>query len=174
MNEGMNAFQINSFPLLSNKQQVYGSEQLFKICLQQLLLTLIRNSAGNRERQSLITITRENQTADMVNQLIQYIEQHLSEKITLDELCAHINLGKTQTNIMFKRATGLELIAYVNKTKIEHAKKYIREETYNISEVANLLGYSSIHYFSRHFKKETGMTPSDYAKTIKARYEKME
>lgn len=171
MSEGMNAFQINSFPLLANKQTVYGAEQLFKVHLLELVLTLIRNGNENRKRQSLMTITRENQTADLVKQLIDYIDTHLTERLTLDELCAHVSLGKTQTNIMFKRATGYGLIAYVNKARIDRAKKYIREETFNISEISNLLGYSSIHYFSRQFKKEAGMSPSDYSKTIKARNE---
>jgi len=174
MNEGMNTFQINSFPLVANENQLYGSEQLFKICLQQLLLTLIRSSAESRERPTLTTITRENLTTGLVNQLIDYIDGHLSDKLTLEQLCSQVNIGKTQLNIMFKRATGCGLIAYVNKTRIEHAKKYIREETYNFSEIGDMLGYSSIHYFSRHFKKEAGMSPSDYAKTITARTERME
>ena len=58
----------------------------------------------------------------------------------------------------------------VGKTKmsIELAKKYLREDNYNISQIAELLGYSSVHYFSLQFKKETGMSPSEYSTSIKA------
>ncbi|MEG2842596.1 MAG: AraC family transcriptional regulator, partial [Ruthenibacterium sp.] len=43
----------------------------------------------------------------------------------------------------------------------------IREGSHNFTEIASMLGYNSIHYFSRHFKKVTGMTPSEYASSVK-------
>lgn len=52
--------------------------------------------------------------------------------------------------------------------KIDYAKKYIRENDYNMSQIADILGYESIHYFSRQFKKVTGMSPTEYSKSIKA------
>ncbi len=52
--------------------------------------------------------------------------------------------------------------------KIDTAKELIRTERLNFTQISERLGYTSIHYFSRRFKKETGMTPSDYASSIKA------
>ena len=48
------------------------------------------------------------------------------------------------------------------------AKQMIRENHYNFTQIADTLGFSSIHYFSRQFKRITGMTPSEYASSIKA------
>ena len=48
------------------------------------------------------------------------------------------------------------------------AKKYLREDNYNISQISEILGYSGIHYFSRQFKKVTGMSPTEYSISIKA------
>ncbi len=52
--------------------------------------------------------------------------------------------------------------------KIDAAKQLIRTEQMNFTQISEKLGYSSIHYFSRQFKKVTGMTPSEYASSIKA------
>ena len=56
---------------------------------------------------------------------------------------------------------------YFGNLKIQKAKEMIREGSHNFTEIAALLGYNSIHYFSRHFKKVTGMTPSEYASSVK-------
>lgn len=118
-----------------------------------------------------MSTTAENQSAHLGKRIIAYLEQNLSAKITLDGLSAQFNMGRTQLNILFKRTVGTGIIAYLNRLKIERAKAYIREDIYNLTEISNLLGYSSVHYFSRHFKQSVGMTPSEYARTIKARNE---
>ena len=58
--------------------------------------------------------------------------------------------------------------------KIEYAKQLIRENQMNFTQISDFLGYSSIHYFSRQFKKISGMTPSEYASSIKALSERKE
>ena len=57
---------------------------------------------------------------------------------------------------------------YCQRLKIDAAKRLIRQKRMNFTEIAESLGYSSIHYFSRHFKKQTGMTPTQYADSVKA------
>ena len=56
---------------------------------------------------------------------------------------------------------------YFGKLKIARAKEMIREGSRNFTEIAAALGYQSIYYFSRHFKKVSGMTPSEYASSVK-------
>jgi AraC-like DNA-binding protein len=70
---------------------------------------------------------------------------------------------------MFKEQTGTSVIEFYKSLKIEEARKLIREGQYNYTEIAERLGYTSIHYFSRQFKKTTGMTPSEYASSVKVR-----
>ena len=52
--------------------------------------------------------------------------------------------------------------------KIDFAKQLIRENDMNFTQISDFLGYSSIHYFSRQFKRSTGMTPSEYVSSIRA------
>ena len=77
-------------------------------------------------------------------------------------------VGRAQLLKLFKDENGCGVIDYFSHLKIETAKKMIREESGNFSQISDYLGYSSIHYFSRQFKKFTGMTPSEYASSIKA------
>jgi YesN/AraC family two-component response regulator len=59
-------------------------------------------------------------------------------------------------------------MAYFKQLKIKEAKSLIRENNFNFTEISFMLGYNSIHYFSRIFKSETGMTLSEYAKSVKS------
>ena len=64
------------------------------------------------------------------------------------------------------------VIEYFSKMKIDSAKHLIRIGNLNFSQIAERLGYNSIHYFSRQFKQLTGMTPTEYASSVKAMMEK--
>ena len=52
--------------------------------------------------------------------------------------------------------------------KIELAKSYLRENNYNVTQISEILGFSSIHYFSRQFKKKVGMSPIEYSNSVLA------
>lgn len=60
------------------------------------------------------------------------------------------------------------MIEFFTRMKIDFAKQLIRENDMNFTQISDFLGYSSIHYFSRQFKKLSGMTPTEYATSIKA------
>ena len=63
---------------------------------------------------------------------------------------------------------GISIIQYYILLKIEESKKLISQRKYTYTEIANIMGFNSVHYFSRLFKAHTDMTPSEYAKSIKA------
>ena len=73
---------------------------------------------------------------------------------------------------MFRDQHQCGVIEFFSRMKIELAKQLIRENQMNFTQISDFLGYSSIHYFSRQFKKISGMTPSEYATSIKARSER--
>ncbi|WP_158560391.1 AraC family transcriptional regulator [Paenibacillus contaminans] len=172
MKEGLNAFgpnPIDSSPrtLSFLENSPFACEQMFKMYLEMLLIRFIRNGQPLNPNRPLSS-TRENQAADLSDKIIAYLKNNLDQRLTLDHLSAVFNMGRTQLNLLFKKATGTGIISYANELKLGQAKIYIREEAYNMSEIAELLGFSSVHHFSRHFKKETGMAPTEYANTIKA------
>jgi len=100
--------------------------------------------------------------------LEKYMIEHISEKITISDLVKFSGSNKTTITTAFKNSADTGVIDYFITLKIDRAKQFLREGKYNISQISDILGYSSIHYFSRQFKKVTGMTPSEYLLSIQA------
>ena len=69
----------------------------------------------------------------------------------------------------FRNETGTGVMTYFRNMKITAAKQMLRSGKMNVTEISEALGYESIHYFSRQFKTMTGMTPSEYMRSIKSR-----
>ncbi|SDO28644.1 AraC-type DNA-binding protein [Paenibacillus sp. yr247] len=157
--------------LVRNQQAPFASEQVIKSYLEVLLITLIRNqeqsSAQDPIKQS--SLHKEKAEQRIVQQIIAYMQANLSQSFTHDHLCQTFHLGKSRLKELFQSQMQTGVLEAFKSLKIEQAKTLIREEPYNISEIAAMLGYASIHYFSRDFKKAVGMSPSDYAKSVKAR-----
>lgn len=158
-------------PLTRKEKPEFGAEQLIKIYLEALFIRLIRNNQAQARppKPKLSSITKEKGQRELVSRIVDYLEAHLLEHPTLDRLCAEFTSSKTHLRAIFREHIGCGITEYIGRLRIERAKQHIREETYNVTEIAERLGYSSIHYFSRQFKKETGMAPSEYLKTMKAR-----
>lgn len=155
-------------PLTRKDKPEFGSEQLIKIYLEALLIRLIRSNRERKALPRLSTVTNQKSRRDITGRITEYMDAHLLEDVSLDRLCAEFAMSKTHMRAMFREQLGCGITEYVGHLKIERAKRYIREDTCNITEIAERLGYSSIHYFSRHFKKATGMSPSEYLKSMKA------
>ncbi|MDD4296714.1 MAG: AraC family transcriptional regulator [Ruminiclostridium sp.] len=144
-----------------------GCEQLIRIYLEQMLIQLIRK--GNKlsviSKPSLSVKNRSD--TDLVLRIVSFLEENVHTYLSFDDVCRFSNLSRTNLKVLFKEKTGLGVMEYFKNLKIDEAKIMIREGEYNFTEIAHRLGYSSIHYFSRHFKKATGMTPSEYAYSVK-------
>lgn len=148
----------------------YGSEQLIKNYLEILLVELIRRGeAFDRIDRTLSSLAKEKNRRELIERIVSFMNARLDGSFTIEELSAATQTGKSQLKASFKAATGLGIIEYFQQLKIERAKALIRESARNFTEIADSLGYSSIHYFSRQFKKATGTTPTEYARTVGAR-----
>ncbi|MBR2181136.1 MAG: helix-turn-helix transcriptional regulator [Oscillospiraceae bacterium] len=75
--------------------------------------------------------------------------------------------SKSHLKALFKKNTGYSIMDYYTHLKLERAKILINEGNLSISDIAELLGYSSIHYFSRVFKAKTGITPTEFKNSSK-------
>ena len=93
-----------------------------------------------------------------------YINQNIATNICIDDICASINLSKYHFCRKFKEHTGLTVMDYILKTRIILAKIELAKTKLSITEISENLGFSSISYFSRAFKKESGVTPLQYRK----------
>ncbi len=147
------------------KNEVYpfASGQLIRMYLVELLISIIRDDSRN-----LQTAFIQNTSSTLVNQITEFLDEHISEKITVADVEKFANVSRTTLESAFKSTVGMGVIEYFIKMKIEYSKTYIREDSYNITQISELLGYDSIHYFSRQFKKVTNMSPKEYSNSIKA------
>jgi AraC-like DNA-binding protein len=93
---------------------------------------------------------------------IDYIYDHLHQKISLNEIAEHVHLNKTYLCGLFKKETGLTIGDYILKRKIEAAQNMLRYSDYSPVDISNYLGFSSHSHFITVFKKETHMTPRQY------------
>jgi AraC-like DNA-binding protein len=145
-----------------------GAEQMVKLHLELLLLGIYLREDSPQQEQRLYAAVKERSENDLVKRMVAFMERELSRNATLEQICRHINLSKSQATTLFRRKTGHSIMKFYKQRVIDEAKKMIREENYNFSQIAELLNYSSVHSFSRHFKSTVGMSPSEYAKTVKA------
>lgn len=100
------------------------------------------------------------------HKLTSYIKKHYTETITLDTLCAVINLSPSYIIKLFKQHTSMSPMAYVARIRIEKAKELLAESPLSISEIAVRAGFQDSFYFSRRFKQITGITPCQYRRSL--------
>jgi len=176
VNEGYNALTPRldkpyKKEMKAKKDSLFGSQQLVKLYLETLLIHFARRLRKTDSLSKLASTMNEKKDSDLTNQIIQFMNLTLHKSLSLKEVYNNFTVGRSQLLRTFKVTTGCGVMEYFNRLKIERAKILIREEQYNYTEIAEKLGYSSIHYFSRHFKRSTGMTPTAYARSVKARIE---
>ncbi|MBQ9859210.1 MAG: helix-turn-helix transcriptional regulator [Clostridia bacterium] len=108
----------------------------------------------------------ESANLQLFNKLVKYLEERVYESISLDELVAEFHFSKTHLSHTFKAYSGQTILTYYNNLKVEEAKQLILNTDMNFSQISNQLNFSSLHYFSRLFKKHTGMSPSEYQNAV--------
>lgn len=96
--------------------------------------------------------------------MCQYLEEHLSRSVTMEEVADYLNLNKDYLGKQIKTKTGQSFRSLYNQIKIGYAKNMIKNGNYKVYEVSELLGYTSSDYFTQLFKKIVGITPAEYKK----------
>jgi two-component system response regulator YesN len=102
----------------------------------------------------------------LVNRAINYLNYHYDRKISLKDVARELHLSKHYLCSTFKKETGENMSLYINKLRIEKAKKLLLEPDNRVKEIYEEVGYSNQQYFSKVFKKITGMTIMEYRKRI--------
>lgn len=152
-------------------EEFFGSEQLIALSLEQLLISLYRNFDGIKRNG---TTLKQGMEQDLFSNVLSYLQEHLSEKLTFSQIAKAMNVSDTTLKTVFKKKTGFGIMTYFAKMKTDIAKSMIREGNYNISQIATYLGFDTVHLFSRRFKQLTGMSPTEYGRSVKVVFETSE
>lgn len=126
----------------------------------------------NRQSQSEFIMFSNQKLHDdeQVKKAQLYIENHIDEKISIEDLCEKLSVARRNFDRRFIKATGNSPLEYIQRVKIESAKKNLENTRKTISEVMYDTGYSDVKAFREVFKKITGLSPTKY----KAKYNKEE
>ncbi|WP_167959102.1 response regulator [Anaerosporobacter faecicola] len=109
-----------------------------------------------------IVVKLEEQSVGVVSQAKHYINTHYTKDISLDDVSREVDISPYYFSKIFKEETGENFIEYVTNVRIEKAKELLIGTDYSMKEICCRIGYADPNYFSRAFKKNVGVTPTEY------------
>lgn len=120
----------------------------------------------------LLTVSEKKNTGvsclkNKISEVIEYINQNLCEKLSLDSLSKSTFISKYYLCHTFRTTVGMTVGEYITFSRISRSKQLLSESDMSISEIAAYVGFESFAYFSKVFREYEGMTPSAYRKRLR-------
>ncbi len=146
----------------------FGGEQIIKSHIELLLISLIRKTQTINDVAETVNI--HSNSGKIVDSIRKILEEKLdsAQNIDLNEISFVLGFSKSYIKSQFKKKMGISVIQYFINMKMDKAKKLLSQQKYTVSEISDMLGFGSVFYFSRQFKLQTDMSPTEYIKSIKA------
>ncbi len=151
--------------LVKKENAPIGGEQLIKLYLEQLLIYLVRGITKKGETD--VFPSKESMEDHLVVAVKAWIDGHVCEPIRVGDICTALGYSKSYLSKIFHEQSGHTIAAYATMAKVTRAKELIRGGTHNFSEISDLLAFDNPQYFSRVFKRATGMTPSEFRQSLR-------
>ena len=134
--------------------------------LNMLLLVLLREA-----KTSKTVKVPESHGVHSENEIIRkaqlYVSSHIREKLSVPTVAKQVDVSPSYLTALFHKHLQISPGEYIRRLKLQESKQMIRENDLNFTEIAAALQYSTVHHFSRQFKEKFGMTPSEYAKSVR-------
>jgi AraC-like DNA-binding protein len=134
--------------------------------LNMLLLRLLRESKAPKtvKLQTSNAVHSENQ---IIRRAQQYISAHIREKLSVPMVSKQVDVSPSYLTALFHKNLQISPGEYIRRMKLQESKQMIRENSMNFTQIAEMLQYSTVHHFSRQFKEKFGITPSEYARSVR-------
>nr|WP_321459188.1 response regulator [uncultured Cohaesibacter sp.] len=119
---------------------------------------------------ALFQVTEEHfgRSPERMQNVLNYIERNINKEITLEDAASCASVSSCYFSRLFKKTMGETFVAYVKHRRIEHAKDLLESSDLPIMNIALDLSFSDINYFAKVFKKEVGLTPSEFRRQHRA------
>ena len=151
--------------LVRKESAPIGGEQLIKLSLEQLLIYLVRGITKKGEVD--VFPNKESMENHLAIAVKRWIDEHVGEPIRVTDLCAALGYSKSYLSKLFHEQSGYTIAGYASAAKVTRAKELIRGGIHNFSEISDLLAFDNPQYFSRVFKRITGMTPTEFRQSLR-------
>lgn len=117
-----------------------------------------------REQIQAIRERRRSDAIRPVREAKQYVQQHYSQPITLEDVCDMVGFTPSYFSALFKKETGEGFAKYLTRVRMERAKELLQRTNLPVAEICVQVGYSDVKHFTQNFKKETNLNPGQYRK----------
>ena len=156
----------NSIPP-TNKQREYASGQIIKNLMELLLIELIRYN--ERETHKDEPTTSSPSKHSVVSEIIKCMRENIRSRISLNRISSYIGYSIPRICSLFKQTTGKSIMAYFAEMRISKAKELMAKTDMSLTQISEYLDFDTVQYFSKSFKKVTGLSPSHYVEYLKSR-----
>ncbi|MCR4626985.1 MAG: response regulator [Treponema sp.] len=141
-----------AFTTLSKTDTTYELEQfVLKSCME--CVTLASSLSKNNQN-------------PIISQACEYLENHISEEITLESAASQLNVSSFYLSKLFKKEKGENFISYLTDLRLKKAKNLLQDKSLIIKEITAAVGYNDQNYFSKLFKNKFGITPTEYRNSL--------
>lgn len=142
-------------------------DSLLLCLLQETIIRLLQSEFTPEENDKKpLTEARQHYHDELLEKILTYIDNTIYEPISVADVCQNFSMSRSSLQILFNENLNQSPKKYISELKLEKSRQLISEGRYTISEIALMLGFNSIHYFSRAFTQKYHMAPSEYSKTL--------
>ena len=154
----------------------FTNEELLKridFCLSLNIIEQAKNrkvltNEANEVAADLLSCAKAGRKHHTLQQALTFIHNNFSTDISLDRVAGTAGISKYHFSRLFKEMTGMTYQSYLNRVRIEQAKKLLNDDALSITDTGSAVGYSDLTHFERIFKKLTGITPSQFRRRTSA------
>ncbi len=152
----------NHFRLMIEELQLCRDNypEMLEMHLRQILITLHRQLKSD-------TKIENNMLAEEMDKAMLYLNKHYNEDISIEEFSSSLGMSTSWFIRNFKQYAGSTPMQYLLSIRIVNAENLLENTDYNLTEISRIIGYDNPLYFSRIFKKQKGLSPSEYRKNLK-------
>lgn len=154
-------FTGGKFHLAPSPCMPLGGQQMYRIYLEMLLITIMRENRSVNP-QSLSFESTYDLHMEVCDKICSYLSDNVYSNVSLNDLCKKFNYSRTFLCSKFKVLKGISIAQYYTALKISEACELLESQKYSISHIAEILNYGNQYSFSRAFKRIMGVSPLQY------------
>ena len=132
-----------------------------------MLLVSLKRQTESKSEAKLQTSNSIHSENEIIRRAQIYISSHIREKLSVPVVARQVDVSPSYLTALFHKNLQISPGEYIRRIKLQESKQMIRENNLNFTEIAAALQYSTVHHFSRQFKEKFGITPTEYAKSVR-------